>query len=305
LVSSGIDIRGEKPRYDKKLISRAISMYINDKLSASLVAENLGLKTHTVKQWLRDTGSFRSMSEAACLHVAGLGGVKHTRGSRLEYKKKSTGETISADSSYEYHRMKQLDDDKDVVSWERCKDVIPYKDASGKTRNYNPDLKVSRRSCGIVIEEIKPLHFTNKPINIAKADAAISFYRAKGYKYKFVTEDDIGDVKAMKGIYRTKDESLELSRKSRRERLSRRTSQQIIDDRNKNNKAQREWRNAKLISTEKSLSYWDKGFSSVRHYLHIRHIKLDSSSIRGISKKCSNAEKRGEFSNVVSMSYGS
>lgn len=250
LEAAGVEIRYSRPTYSKKTIEDALSLYIENELSAEQVAKKMKLKTHTVKQWLRDRGLFRTMSEAACLHISGGGGQPQVRGSKLWYVKEGCGSKIRADSSYEYIRMQQLDSDEDVLQWERCVDTIQYTDPFGKLKTYNPDFKVLRKSKGLVVEEVKPKALVRKKINQLKAFAASVYYKNQAIEYVFITEDEIGYVKSMGSMLMTKEEAKERAKLMRRERFKRMSPEEKKEYNAKNTARQKKWRDSKKTNKE-------------------------------------------------------
>lgn len=250
LVAAGVEIRYSRPTYSKKTIEDALSLYIENELSAEQVAKKMKLKTHTVKQWLRDRGLFRTMSEAACLHISGGGGQPQVRGSKLWYVKEGCGSKIRADSSYEYIRMQQLDSDEDVLQWERCVDAIQYTDPFGKLKTYNPDFKVLRKSKGWVVEEVKPKALVRKKINQLKAFAASVYYKNQAIEYVFITEDEIGYVKSMGSMLMTIEESKERAKLMRRERIKRMSPEDKKEYTAKNTARHKKWRDSKKTNKE-------------------------------------------------------
>lgn len=86
-------------------------------------------------------------------------------------------------SKIEHLRMKQLDADELVVSWERCVDNIEYYDSiKKKNRIYNPDFLVKYYD-RTMVEEIKGQITQNV---IDKAFAAISFYETQNIDYRIL-----------------------------------------------------------------------------------------------------------------------
>lgn len=98
----------------------------------------------------------------------------------------ASGENFRYDSSYELRRMKELDYvETDVISWQRCKFVIPYTGTDGNTHHYNPDFLVTRND-DITIEEVKG-RMTDT--DILKMKAAVDYAKDKGWKYKIIQYD--------------------------------------------------------------------------------------------------------------------
>ena len=88
--------------------------------------------------------------------------------------------------------MNQLENDNDVVFWEKSKDRIFYKDNDDKSHYYIPDLKIIKKDGTIIVEEIKPKSQLNLSINQIKFKAADFYYKNMNIIYKIITEDEIG-----------------------------------------------------------------------------------------------------------------
>lgn len=179
-----------RPTYARETKERAIRLYVEMNKSGREIAKELGLKDHTVKQWIRDAGVFRSMSAAAALSCAKR--PRGHRGTKHVWMSPKASEPQIADSSYEVARMKQLDADDSVISWSRCRDRIRYVSADGRSRTYNPDFWVTMRDGTRRVEEIKPARFVGTEDNIAKFCAAKIHYEASGIAFVVLTERDIG-----------------------------------------------------------------------------------------------------------------
>lgn len=89
-------------------------------------------------------------------------------------------------SSYELQFYKNLDEDSNVLSYQRPK-VIPY-EFEGKLRTYLPDVLVTYINGDWEVFEVKPSDRLNDSEVIAKANAAKNIL---GSKYKFITEHEI------------------------------------------------------------------------------------------------------------------
>lgn len=72
LASASVKMRPEsvRPTYSSALKQRAITMYVEEKISARDVADRLDLKSFTVKDWLTRAGVMRTMSEAAIIRCS-------------------------------------------------------------------------------------------------------------------------------------------------------------------------------------------------------------------------------------------
>lgn len=156
------------------------------------LSRSLGIATATVARILRDCGiSLRSQSEASALRAARVMEAGRRNGTYLVYQSSKSKKWIPAGSSYEYLRMQQLDQDKNVVTFDRCLDRIKY-ELNGKTHHYTPDLTVVLRDGTIRVEEIKPAALLADWRVKAKETAARSFYAASCTRFEMITEANIG-----------------------------------------------------------------------------------------------------------------
>lgn len=211
-------------RYPAGLTAEAVRLYVEEQISAAAVARRLGLKAFTVKAWLSERGVLRSMSEAASLSAAA-----HPRGratARLWFVSKKDGSRHFAESSLEYLRMEQLDNDATVASWGRCPVRIPYIDPAGKFRNYVPDLFVVRHDGGTAIEEIKPHDLISHPLNRAKFVACRRLCRKRGWEFRILSERDVGYARAMAPSSISRSEKMTRQHLLRKQRLKNETPQQ-------------------------------------------------------------------------------
>lgn len=90
------------------------------------------------------------------------------------------------DSSYELTRMKQLDMDSAVLSWERFSDKIPYT-IDGEEHFYRPDFLVKYKG-ETVVEEIKGKLYAK---DVLKIRAGQIWCHDKNLKYKILNYNDI------------------------------------------------------------------------------------------------------------------
>lgn len=225
LRSSGVEIRRRRMTYPDAIRAEAIKLYVEDELSAAAVGKKLGLKAFTIKEWVKSAGVVRSMSEAACISVSCRPRARAT--SRLWYRSLKTGEHHFAESSLEYLRMQQLDDDPAIETWGRCHERIPYIDPqTGKRRNYVPDLTVRLSVGDVRIEELKPESLLAHPTNQAKFAACESFCRDKGWSFLILTERHVGYVRGLEPSQLSKDEKLRRSNERRRARWAAETAEQ-------------------------------------------------------------------------------
>lgn len=195
LDAAGVPVRYSRPTYPAAMRDEAVQLYLSREMSAKGVAQEMGLRAFTVKQWLTDAGVIRSQSEAAALANT-HGRRRYRASSRLWYRSTKTGAAHFAESSLEYLRMGQLDADPAVTEWGRSLSRIKYVAPCGKARHYVPDFHVLRGG-RVYVEEVKPRELLSDPVTVAKSAAAESYCARRGWTYMFVTEDDVGYVRAL------------------------------------------------------------------------------------------------------------
>lgn len=157
-----------------------------------------------------------------------MGAKSHTGKHGVFHSQKSK-RWISVDSSYEYLRCAQLEEDDSVSSFNRCTDQIPY-EHNGVIRRYNPDFEVTLKSGKIRIEEVKPKTFIGNEIVQAKAKAAHQRYSVMGIEYQVITEDVLGDVSKhiiQRGLGEIGEEQLIAIRKARKRQISRESARRV------------------------------------------------------------------------------
>lgn len=225
LDRAGVTSPGKRliPRYSAAMKAEAIRLYVDERMSSERVAKRLGLKVFTVKEWVSAAGVIRSMSEAAALAIAR--GKKRGRSlSHHLWHSAKTGAWHMADSTYEVVRMRQLDEDPKVLSWDLCRRRIQYiHPISGAIKHYVPDIEIVGSDGVIRVEEIKPSCFVSDPVNLAKADAAQAYFSGFGIRYSIVTEQDIG-VDQIAAYAPTGFQAFTEDVKNERERLTRRNA---------------------------------------------------------------------------------
>lgn len=216
----GVPIRYSRPTYSEGVRKEAIRLYQADGLSAEKVARALGIKSFTVKEWIASAGVSRSMSEAASLAVARGDTVARRRGTHVWYESAKTGKGQYAESSIEYLRMRQLDSDSSVSTWGRCRRRIPYVAPNGKQRHYVPDFEVVSFDGSISIEEIKPLHQIDHPLNQSKFAAARSYCDQRGISFCVKTEKETGYSRSLTPFFLEPADQRQRANQLRQERWS-------------------------------------------------------------------------------------
>jgi hypothetical protein len=114
-------------------------------------------------------------------------------------------------SSWELRVFNYMDKNPDVIKWSSEEIVIPYKSPiDGRKHRYFPDVWMKTKNGDVYLIEIKPLKETVQPkkrsritrqylyevrtwgINSAKWDAARDFCADRNWKFKIITEKELG-----------------------------------------------------------------------------------------------------------------
>ena len=133
---------------------------------------------------------------------------------RNKRKYEGNAKNIVYRSQWECSYMMKLDSDPDVIKWSSEEVVIPYTDkGSKKLRRYFPDFCVTRKEGSTTqtyIIEIKPAAQVKEPVrgkktkmrflkevmtygtNMGKWEAAERYCEMKGYKFRILTEKELG-----------------------------------------------------------------------------------------------------------------
>ena len=160
-------------------------LYIEENLNCCDIAKITGVNNRTVLGWVSDVK--RSKSEISA--TLAMQGKKHHFG-RKENVATRFG-VIHADSSYEKHRLLQLDADTAVANLRRCDVALSYVDEKGKERKYNPDFFIETNDGVTFMEEVKPSSMIDSDTNLRKKKAAMDFCAANNYTYRIIMEIDI------------------------------------------------------------------------------------------------------------------
>ncbi len=175
-------------KIDDIVKDKIINEYVNG-LNICELHEIYGYGTTTIARWVKNAGAMRSLSDAFTLSANK--GRKYFKGTTLPWYSNKNKKWFIADSIWEATRMKQLDEDNTVLSWEKNTERIPYKDLNEISHYYVPDFKIFYTN-KIVVEEIKPSSLLNDKINVIKFEVARQFYTKQNIEYKIVTENEIG-----------------------------------------------------------------------------------------------------------------
>ena len=85
--------------------------------------------------------------------------------------------------------MLLLDGDPTVKRWERCRSLwVPYVDAEGQNRGYNPDFIVERVDSTKELHEVKGGHLLASAETKLKLTAGEEFCRKRGMAFKVITK---------------------------------------------------------------------------------------------------------------------
>jgi hypothetical protein len=93
-------------------------------------------------------------------------------------------------SSYEKMFLEFCESSNKIKALQRLSFVIPYKDNSGKQRNYYPDFLVNQTN----VIEIKPKSMLNYNHNKQKIAAGKKYCDKNGYEYKLLMEDELKNL---------------------------------------------------------------------------------------------------------------
>lgn len=126
------------------------------------------------------------------------------------HKYKGDPSNIIYRSSWELRVMLNLDADKDVLKWSSEEVIVPYKSPlDGKWHRYFVDFWVQNAD-GCYLLEVKPQHQRVPPqpskkrtkryinevatyaVNDAKWKAAKSYCASKGWRFQFISENELG-----------------------------------------------------------------------------------------------------------------
>lgn len=189
-ILADLDLPIDRPRSSDEVRASAVAAYVSGERITS-IAKRYHFGTTTIWRWVVEAGAdlpfsqrkakFSAESPVGCTRIGKKGLIHTTKG----------GAWIPTDSTYEFARVRQLEDDSSVVSIRRCTQSIPYR-LDGNELRYIPDLEVVLSDGTVRVEEIKPLRWIGDPVVILKASAARSWLEARGMKYAIVSEGDIG-----------------------------------------------------------------------------------------------------------------
>ena len=203
-------------KIDNKIKQNVVNEYVNG-LNICELSEKYGFATTTIARWVKNENKTRTFSEAFTLSAQK--GRKFFKGTDLPYFSTKSNKWFFADSLWEGVRMEQLDNDKNVIYWEKCSDRIPYIDHNGISHYYIPDIKIFTKN-KIIVEEIKPKILVDKELNKIKFEYAEKYYNNINIEFIVVTEDKIGidNIKSFNpdGLMKLTKEMRDKQRKDRR-----------------------------------------------------------------------------------------
>jgi transposase-like protein len=188
LKNSGIKLRkyNETLGISNELKDKAKELYIKDNLNACEISRILGVSSHSILDWVKD--SKRSKSETATINI-----IKNGASSYWNTKKGDIDTVfgkIHYDSGYERDRINQLVKDENILFLGRCQDVIKYQ-GNDSERCYAPDLYIKYKDGREIVEEVKPFTYIKKFNNLNKFKSAKKFYKTRNIVFRVVTETKI------------------------------------------------------------------------------------------------------------------
>lgn len=102
---------------------------------------------------------------------------------------------LTFDSGWEQEFIKyfdNLENIKNIDTFDKCRELVPYIDVNGKERKYLPDFFVRFKSGSSVVIEIKPerLLKTDETVKL-KVSAGTEFFKNKNINYIVLTENEL------------------------------------------------------------------------------------------------------------------
>lgn len=139
--------------------------------------------------WARTPEKKQQIIERHSSHMADLfanGGVNHKSNKGFQvgyYFNKSTGTDEYYRSSYELCRMKELNDDMNVIKWTTRHGLKFAYDYAGKTCHYIPDFLIEYKTGKCIVEEVKGW-INDEEKHLLKIKSATENCAKLGYEYK-------------------------------------------------------------------------------------------------------------------------
>lgn len=161
------------------------SQYGKDRKSICIYARTFN-KQNPMKDKHHSPETKKLMSDSKIEKIGnGTFNIKsNNRGKKHWYLSKKSNIIFHADSGLELLRMKQLDDDEDVLKWTKHHRLrIPY-EYMGVAKNTTPDFFIETKS-GIIIEEVKG-RITEQ--ELIKKKAVEDYCVKNGYSFSFMTQ---------------------------------------------------------------------------------------------------------------------
>lgn len=109
------------------------------------------------------------------------------------FKSIKSGRKIWYQSSYELAAFKRLEEDVEVISFNRCYFKVPFL-FEGKNRRHIPDIRIQRKDKIDLIVEVKPRELKDDLENTAKREACIEYCNRNNLQYAMWTEEDLSVV---------------------------------------------------------------------------------------------------------------
>lgn len=103
--------------------------------------------------------------------------------------KKSAYSVERYDSRWELEYMKQLDRDRMVAKWTKNHGItIQYVTVAGNVRGYRPDFLIETVDHAVELHEVKGGQFIDNPDTQRKFEAAQSWCKKRGMRFKVITK---------------------------------------------------------------------------------------------------------------------
>ena len=167
----------ERPQSDEK--RRKVSLLFINKPKS---------KEH--KQKLSDNWDVNHSVES--IQQAGIS-VKASGYQRGYFKSVKNNTNLWYQSSYEKDAFQRLEDDPEVISFNRCSFKVPYI-FEGKNRRHVPDISVKRVGKVDLIVEVKPIKLKNDLENVAKREVCMGYCTKNNLDYEMWTEQDLPNI---------------------------------------------------------------------------------------------------------------
>jgi len=161
----------------------------NGKINYEKLVSKYGSEEEFKKEWSKQTTDF----------------LKNTHGSYGQvgiFYSNKTGKDLRYDSSYELKALQMMENNSDILFFDRCHFSIPCK-YNDSQHQYIPDFLVTYFSGEIKLIEVKPKKLLCSPETIGKFRAAINYCEEENFIYEIWTEIEL-DIKYKKKLKKNK-----------------------------------------------------------------------------------------------------